>query len=38
MSGCRTVISIGIRLGAVISWRLALTHPDVSAVVMWIRS
>jgi pimeloyl-ACP methyl ester carboxylesterase len=35
MSGCPTVVAIGIRLGAAIGWRLAATRPDVRTVVMW---
>lgn len=35
LSGMSTVATIGIRLGAVIGWRLAATRPDVRSVVMW---
>ena len=35
MSGCATVASFGIRLGAVVGWRLAATRSDVHTVVMW---
>ncbi|MET0791818.1 MAG: alpha/beta hydrolase [Polyangiaceae bacterium] len=35
MSGFESVTSIGIRLGAVIGWRLAQRRDDVSSVLMW---
>ena len=35
MSGCATVASFGIRLGAVIAWRLAAMRADVHATVLW---
>ena len=35
MSGQAEVAAFGIRLGAVIAWRLALTRADVHTVVMW---
>lgn len=35
MSGCTTVAAVGIRLGAVIAWRLAVSRPDVHAAVLW---
>jgi pimeloyl-ACP methyl ester carboxylesterase len=35
MSEEATVLALGVRLGAVIAWRLALTRKDVRAVVLW---
>lgn len=35
MSGQTTVAVFGIRLGAVVAWRLALTRSDVRTLVMW---
>jgi len=35
MSGFETVAVIGIRLGAVIGWRLARQRDDVTSVLMW---
>lgn len=35
MSGFPTVAVFGIRLGAVVGWRLAQLRPDVHTVVMW---
>ena len=35
MSGCQTVSAFGIRLGAVICWRLAVSRDDVTSIVMW---
>jgi uncharacterized protein len=35
LSGCSTVASLGVRLGAVVAWRLALARQDVRTVVMW---
>ena len=35
MSGQSNVACIGVRLGAVVAWRLGMNRPDVSTVVMW---
>ena len=35
MSGFQTVAAFGIRLGAVVAWRLAIRRPDVSTAVLW---
>jgi alpha/beta superfamily hydrolase len=35
MSGAATVTAFGIRLGAVVGWRLARSRPDVDTVLMW---
>jgi len=35
MSGFENVTAIGIRLGAVVGWRLAQQRPDICAVSMW---
>jgi alpha/beta superfamily hydrolase len=35
MSGFETVASFGVRLGAVVAWRLAQQREDVRKVVMW---
>ncbi len=35
MSGFSTFASFGVRLGAVVAWRLATTRPDVHTTVLW---
>jgi pimeloyl-ACP methyl ester carboxylesterase len=35
MSGCARLTVVGVRLGAVVGWRLARFHEEVHQVVMW---
>jgi uncharacterized protein len=35
MSGSSTIATIGVRLGAVVAWRLATSRPDVHTTLLW---
>ncbi len=35
ISGCQTVATFGIRLGAIVAWQLACTRSDVHSTVLW---